>query len=116
MKHTMTAVVFATLIPFSSLSWAQQPPHQPPMGGGMMGMEHGMDKMDPAKMTEHLKLKQEQMLLMHDLSNKILAEKDPQRQQALKDQQLELMKAHHMEMMRMHQGGQGQPMNHEKKQ
>lgn len=113
MKHSMTASALVLLLSFCSLGWAQQPPYQPPMGGGMMGMEHDMDKMDPAKMTEHLKQKQEHMLLMHDLSNKILAEKDPQRQQALKDQQLELMKAHHMEMMQMHH--RGQPMNHQKK-
>jgi len=111
MKIILNALILAALFPFSSSSWAQQPPPHPPMSGGMMGMEHGMDKMDPAKMTEHLKQKQEHMLLMHDLSNKILAEKDPQRQQALKDQQLELMKAHHMEMM--HRGSQS--MHHEKK-
>jgi len=39
------------------------------------------------------KIRQEQMLKMHDLSNKILAETDPKKQQALKDQQLELIKA-----------------------
>jgi hypothetical protein len=42
------------------------------------------------------------MLKMHDLSNKILAETDPKKQQALKDQQLELMKSEHMQMMSMH--------------
>ena len=82
------------------------------MGCGM-GMEHGMGAMDPAKLTEHLKKRQEQMLLIHDLSNKILAEQDPQKKQALKDQQLELMRAHHMEMMSMHHG---KSMNQEKKQ
>ena len=41
-------------------------------------------------------------LKMHDLSSKILAETDPAKQQALKDQQLELIKAEHMQMMNMH--------------
>jgi hypothetical protein len=49
---------------------------------------------------------------MHDLSNKILAETNPQKQQALKDQQLELMKAEHMKMMSQHAG---KGMNHKKK-
>ena len=53
-------------------------------------------------MMEHLKIRQEQMLKMHDLSNKILAETDPKKQQALKDQQLELIKAEHLQMMSMH--------------
>jgi hypothetical protein len=54
---------------------------------------------DPAKLTEYLQAMQEQMLQMHDLSNKILAETDPQKQQALKAQQLELMKAQYLRML-----------------
>lgn len=65
-------------------------------------MQHDMQAMDPAKMAEHMKQKQEHMLMMHDLSNKILAEKDPKKQQTLKNQQLDLMKAHHAHMMSMH--------------
>ena len=51
---------------------------------------------------EHLKEMQTHMLLMHDLSNKILAEKDPKKQQALKDQQLEVMRAHIADRMAKH--------------
>jgi hypothetical protein len=47
-------------------------------------------------------MRQEQMLKMHDLSNKILAETDPKKKQALKDEQLGLMKIEHMQMMSMH--------------
>lgn len=43
---------------------------------------------------ERLRDMQDHLLTMHDLSTKILAEKDPKKQKALKDQQLELMKAH----------------------
>ena len=67
-----------------------------------MKMDHAMGKMDEAKMMEHLKTRQEQILKMHDLSNKILAETDPKKKQALKDEQLELIKAEHMQMMSMH--------------
>lgn len=105
MKTSLKILILSILFGLSAASNAQQPP----MGG--KGMEHDMGAMDPAKMTEHLKQKQEHMLMMHDLSNKILAEKDPQKQQALKDQQLELIKAHHMEMMSMHHG---KPMDHKK--
>lgn len=69
------------------------------MGGGMHGMMAGMT--DEQK-TEHLKGMQEHMLKMHDLSNQILAEKDPAKKEQLKTQQLELMKAHHEEMMEKH--------------
>lgn len=106
MQTSLKILILSTLFFLSAATSAQQPP----MGGGK-GMEHDMGAMDPAKMTEHLKQKQERQLMMHDLSNKILAEKDPQKQQALKDQQLELMKAHHMEMMSMHHG---KPMDHKK--
>lgn len=73
------------------------------MNKGMEGMNKGKGgEMDPAKMMEHMKMKQERQLKMHDLSNKILAEADPKKQQELKDQQLELMKAQHMQKMKMH--------------
>jgi len=57
--------------------------------------------MDPAKMKEHMKMEQEHQLKIHDLSNKILSETDPKKQQELKDQQLKLMEEHHMHKMEM---------------
>jgi hypothetical protein len=66
--------------------------------GGMGGMHGDMMDMSP----EHLKEMQAHMLIMHDLSNKILAEKDPAKQQALKDQQLLIMKAHIADRMAKH--------------
>lgn len=107
MKTSLTILMMSALLFLTAAAHAQQP-NQPSMDSGM---GHDMSGMDPAKMTEHLKSKQEHMLMMHDLSNKILAEKDPQKQQALKDQQLELMKAHHMQMMSMHHG---KHMDHKK--
>jgi hypothetical protein len=59
---------------------------------GMMGMSAEQKK-------QHLRSMQAHMLLMHDYSNKILAEKDPIKAQKLKDQQLELMQAHMKKMM-----------------
>ncbi|GAB4278118.1 MAG: hypothetical protein Kow0065_24490 [Methylomicrobium sp.] len=90
---------------------ADKPKHEMKMGKGMPGMKEmqgmggemgGMDGMDHGKMREHLKMKQEYQLKLHDLTNKILAEKDPAKQQALKDEQLNLMEQHHMHMMKMH--------------
>jgi hypothetical protein len=95
MKHVVKIIVFSAMLPFSVICSAN-PPH--------MGMAADQGKMDPVKMEQHLKEMQEQSLIMHDLSNKILAETDPQKQQALKDQQLELMKAHHQKMMAEHHG------------
>jgi hypothetical protein len=72
------------------------------MKGGMQGMGMHGDMMADMMSPEHLKQMQAHMLLMHDLSNKILAEKDPKKQQALKDQQLEIMKAHIADRMAKH--------------
>ena len=69
------------LLAFSVISEAQQP-QQLPMGAGM----------DTSQLTEYLKGVQTHMLMMQDLSNKILSEKNSEKQQALKDQQLELMR------------------------
>jgi len=108
-KISLKASITLILLALSASANAQQPSNPK----GDMEMEHDMSAMDPAKVTEHLKKKQEHQLMMHDLSNKILTEKDPQKQQALKDQQLELMTAHHKHMMSMHHG---KPMNHQKMQ
>ena len=77
--------------------------------GGMGGMGD-MGEMDHGKMREHLKMKQDYQLKLHALTNKILAEKDPTKQQALKDEQLKLMEQHHMQMMKMHKMMKGHKM------
>ena len=74
--------------------------------GGMMGMMAGMSEEEKDK---HLRSMQDHMLKMHDLSNKILAEKDPTKQEELKKEQLQLMKAHHAEMMARHGAMQAAP-------
>ena len=101
MNRFVKILVISTLLPFTIICNAEQP-IPPAMNGSM----------DPAQMEAHLKDRQAHQLAMHDLSNKILAETDPQKQQALKDQQLELMKAEHMKMMSQHAG---KGMNHKKK-
>ncbi len=55
-----------------------------------------------AAQMEHLRKMQAHILAMHELSTKILAEKDPKKQEELKNQQLELMKAHMVEKMAHH--------------
>jgi hypothetical protein len=79
------------------------PAQQDPAAAKGMGAMGGMGMTEEQK-NQHLKTMQESMLQMHQLSNEILAEKDPVKKQKLKDQQLELMKAHHEQMMqhRMH--------------
>lgn len=67
-------------------------------GMGMMGMMGGMSE---EQQDQHMRMVQEHMLQMHELSDKILATKDPQEKQKLKDQQLKLMKAHKTQMMQM---------------
>ena len=98
MKILAKLIAILALVSLSQIALAADPAAKKPE----MKMDHPMAKMDESKMMEHLKMKQEQILKMHDLSSKILAETDPAKQQALKDQQLELIKAEHMQMMNMH--------------
>lgn len=98
------------LIPFSVSVSAEEdknaPAEQHSMHmGGMMG----------EMTTERLREMQAHMLAMHDLSNKILAEKDPKKQQVLKDQQLELMKIHMADRMAKHQQRMKHKEDHDKK-
>ena len=76
------------------------------MGGHHWGHEGSKEKheemMKEMTSPEHLQKIQVHELQMHDLSNRILAETDPTKQQALKDQQLELMKAEMQERMAKH--------------
>lgn len=102
MKRLIQILVFATLIPFSVICNAEQA-KEPLMNDGM-AMDSGQNAMDPAKMQAHLLERQAHLLAMHDLSSKILAETDQTKQQVLKDQQLELMKAEHMKTMSWHSG------------
>ena len=87
MKHCLKLIGIGALFSISMVCQAQQPPT------------------DQAAVIEYLKGVQTQMLTMHDLSNRILAETDPARQQALKNQQLEIMKAQYLQMMSQHQNG-----------
>ena len=104
MKILSRLMAMLALVSLSQACLAAEPVEKKPemKMGQPMKMDQPMGKMDESKMMEHLKMKQEHMLKMHDLSNKILAETDPKKQQTLKDQQLELMKSEHMQMMSMH--------------
>ncbi len=105
MKHfyKLTAVALL-LLPFSLVSFAAdtatpvepQKTTEPMKHGGMMG------NMTEEQQEKHLEAMQEHMLMMHDLSNQILAEKDPAKKEQLKKQQRELMKAHQAAMMKSH--------------
>ncbi len=106
MKHLYkSTAVLLLLLPVSLIGFAAEPPKTgEPMKE--MGMHHGMGMMGGmmAAMSEeqkndHMRAMQEHMLAMHDLSNQILAEKDAAKKEALKNQQLELMKSHHAQMM-----------------
>ncbi|MEQ1546147.1 hypothetical protein [Methyloglobulus sp.] len=99
--------LFALITATSNAEDVQKSPPMPMKGMGM-GMHHGMGGGMMSGMTEeqkdkHMSSMQEHMLKMHDLSNQILAEKDPAKKETLKKQQLQLMKAHHAEMMESHQ-------------
>lgn len=100
-KFLLSTAALVLLAQLSTAAFAAEPQKAPePMQG--MKMHHGMGMM--GSMTDaQLQGMQDHMLMMHDLSNQILAEKDPAKKQALKKQQLDMMKTHHSEMMQKHQ-------------
>ncbi|MGR8941425.1 MAG: hypothetical protein ACU83P_07525, partial [Gammaproteobacteria bacterium] len=110
MKPIKSATVALFLmLPVSMAAQAENPSATPeakpsmemPKGKGM-GMQHGkgaMGGMTEEQKEQHLKMMQEHMLQMHDLSNRILAETDPAKKEQLKTEQLQLMKAHHQKEM-----------------
>lgn len=96
MKFTKS--LLALLLLSISLTARSEAP-QPPAAGGPDAGKGAPPVLDQAKVDEHIRAEQENLLKMHDLSNKILAETDPQKQQALKDQQFEMMKARFQQML-----------------
>jgi len=98
MKKIMTiTAVFACAFFIPGVSAQDKPEMQHSMKG--MDSMQGKMQMSKEKMDDHMRAMQAHMLMMHDYSNKILSEKDPEKKQKLKDEQLELMKAHHKQMM-----------------
>ena len=103
MRHFHSSIAMALLLlPLSMASHAadQTKPAEPQKTAeSMKGM---MGDMSEEQQEQHLKAMQEHILAMHDLSNQILAEKDPAKKEQLKKQQRDLMKAHHASMMAHH--------------
>lgn len=108
MKHLYKSIaVLLLLLPVSMTSSAAEP-QQPAEPAREAGMQHGMGMgmmggMSEEQKTAHMKAMQEHMLKMHELSNQILSEQDPAKKEALKNQQLELMKSYHAQMMQHRQ-------------
>ena len=78
MKHLKTTAALLLLMPISMINAAEEP-KKPAAPAQEMASHQGMDMMGgmtEAQKDEHLHAKQEQLLIMHDLSNKILAEQD----------------------------------------
>jgi len=103
MKNLFSLFAILALMSINQVSIAEEQSTAKPA----MKMDQGMGEgqMDHPKMMEHMKMEQEHQLKIHDLSNKILAETDPKKQQELKDQQLKLMEErmmHKMKMMKNH--------------
>ena len=116
MKHLKKMiVVLFLLLPLSMAGFAEDQMKPMKHGGasmkGMMGMM--MDKTEEQK-DAHMRKMQVHMLQMHDLSNRILAESDAAKKQALKDEQVQLMKDHMKKMMAKHK--EMMKKHHQKKQ
>jgi hypothetical protein len=106
MKHLYTSTAaFLLILPLSMMSFAADPQKaaEPMTGMGMHQGMMGMGGMTEEQKDQHMRAMQEHMLMMHDLSNQILAEKDSTKKESLKKQQLQLMKAHHEQMMQHRQ-------------
>ncbi|WP_036248733.1 hypothetical protein [Methylobacter sp. BBA5.1] len=118
MKHlNQLTIAFSLLLSFSMAGFAGESTSSPEskgmnrMGGGMGGMSGmggmggGMGGMTEEQKEQHMRAMQEHMLRIHDLSNQILAEKDPAKKEELKKQQLDMLKAHHSQKMEHRQQG-----------
>jgi len=92
-----TTAALLLLLPLAAICFAEEPQKiAEPMQPGM-DMNQGMGTGAIGGMTveqkdQHMRAMQEHMLMMHDLSNQILAETDPVKKEQLKNQQLQLMK------------------------
>lgn len=86
------------LLIFSTLSFQALAKDEPKMQHSMSGKQGMQGQMTKEKMDTRMRSMQAHMLTMHDYANRILDEKDPDKKQQLKDEQLTLMKAHHMKM------------------
>ena len=110
--ESIAAIMLGTLL--ASSSFAAEPVKQSTdkqgamkkdMGKGMgMGSMGGMGMgsmsgMSAEKMDQRMRMMQDEMLKMHELSNRILEAKDPKERERLKEEQLVLMKAHRQKMM-----------------
>lgn len=87
--------IFVGSIIFSMASIAENanPPQQNPPCMSMGGMHKSMmGNMTGEQKEKHLRARQEHMLKMHKLSDKILATDDLKEEEQLKQQQLDLMK------------------------
>ncbi len=109
MKHN-TKIILPILFSLacSSMSFAADETtaeqKQPPMKGMGCGMGMGMGmmgNMTKEQKEQHMRSMQAHMLAIHDLSNQILAEKNPTLKEKLMNQQLKLIELHHQKMMGM---------------
>jgi hypothetical protein len=95
------ALILVVLTPWLPVSAEEQTQGQSSMQamGEQCGMGSGMMNMS----DEQLRAKQDEMLKMHDLMNRINAAKDPAERDRLKEEHLKMMKAHHAKMMQHRQ-------------
>jgi hypothetical protein len=108
MKNLFKSIVaLLLLLPLGAISFAEEPQKvAEPMPSGMdtsQGMGAGMKNgMTLEQQDQHLRAMQEHMLVIHDLSNQILAETDPAKKEQLKNLQLQLMKSQHQVKRKTH--------------
>ena len=102
-KKSILAAILLAQFGFG-ICFAEDQPQSAPAKSKMAMKMGGMSEEQKDK---NMRMMQEHMLQMHDLSDKILAAKDPKERDALKEKQLKLMKehkkAHHAKMMKMMQ-------------
>lgn len=106
LKNTCTAALLTAMFCLPAVHAEEaitKPAPAPAMGG--MGSMGGTDMSSMMMSEDKLKMKQEHLLKMHELSSKILAATDPKEKERLKAEQLQLMKdqeKQHHQMMQQH--------------
>lgn len=88
MQFASRLALMGAVISMSQMAKAEEKPLDKP---------HPSDAPVLMMSDEGLRERQDHLLKMHDLSNKILSERDPSQKQKLKEEQLQLMKAFELE-------------------
>lgn len=102
MKNIFKGLVVILSVAFNGGLFAQEAPvpeETPDKTKMVQKMQSKMGDMTEEQKDQHLRAMQEHQLMLHELSDRIIAEQDPAKKQALKDQQFQMMKTYRVRIL-----------------